>query len=381
MQVDPRLRRRRLGGEGVPRGAARVRGRRGDPRGARLPRSRASASARRSSTTSSSCAGSTSCVALGRPVLVGLSRKSSLGRILGDPAATTGTTAASVGAAVAAYERGATILRVHDVREHVEALARREGGASVHVKIELRGLELFGYHGVDRGGARARAAVPLRRRARGRRARRERPDRGRGRLPRGRRDGARGRRRAASALLEALADRDRRRAGRAASRRRARPGARAQAARCARPGSTVEFAPSPSSARDASALRRARREPRRPRGGDPRAPPSCSARPALDDPRDRAVGATPTSRAFLNAVAELETELPPRELLDRLLEVERELGRDARRRRAGGRATIDLDLLLYGERAIDEPGLDGAAPAAARAAVRARAARRARSGR
>ena len=60
--------------------------------------------------------------ALGRPVLVGISRKSSLGRLLGDPDATTGSVAASVGAAVAAYERGATILRVHDVREHVEAL-------------------------------------------------------------------------------------------------------------------------------------------------------------------------------------------------------------------------------------------------------------------
>ena len=60
--------------------------------------------------------------ALGRPVLVGFSRKSSLGKLLGDPDATTGTVAASVGAAVAAYERGATILRVHDVREHVEAL-------------------------------------------------------------------------------------------------------------------------------------------------------------------------------------------------------------------------------------------------------------------
>jgi dihydropteroate synthase len=61
--------------------------------------------------------------ALGRPVVVGFSRKSSLGKLLGDPAATTGSVAASVGAAVAAYERGATILRVHDVREHVEALA------------------------------------------------------------------------------------------------------------------------------------------------------------------------------------------------------------------------------------------------------------------
>ena len=60
--------------------------------------------------------------ALGRPVLVGLSRKSTLGKLLGDPDATVGTAAASVGAAVAAFERGASIFRVHDVREHVEAL-------------------------------------------------------------------------------------------------------------------------------------------------------------------------------------------------------------------------------------------------------------------
>jgi len=60
--------------------------------------------------------------ALGRPILVGISRKSSLGKIMGDPDAKTGTTAASVGAAVLAYDRGASIFRVHDVREHVEAL-------------------------------------------------------------------------------------------------------------------------------------------------------------------------------------------------------------------------------------------------------------------
>jgi dihydropteroate synthase len=59
-------------------------------------------------------------LALGRPVLVGFSRKSSLARLLGTG---TGTLSASVAAAVAAYERGATILRAHDVREHVEALA------------------------------------------------------------------------------------------------------------------------------------------------------------------------------------------------------------------------------------------------------------------
>jgi dihydropteroate synthase len=62
-------------------------------------------------------------LALGRPVVIGFSRKRSLGRLLGDAEATTGSVAASVGAAVAAYAAGATVLRVHDVREHVEALA------------------------------------------------------------------------------------------------------------------------------------------------------------------------------------------------------------------------------------------------------------------
>jgi dihydropteroate synthase len=55
-------------------------------------------------------------------VLVGFSRKSSLGRILGDADAKEGPLAASIAAAVAAYDRGATILRAHDVREHVDAL-------------------------------------------------------------------------------------------------------------------------------------------------------------------------------------------------------------------------------------------------------------------
>jgi dihydropteroate synthase len=60
--------------------------------------------------------------ALGRPVLIGFSRKSSLGRVLGDPEAKTGPLSASLAVAVAAYERGATIVRAHDVRETVEAL-------------------------------------------------------------------------------------------------------------------------------------------------------------------------------------------------------------------------------------------------------------------
>ena len=60
--------------------------------------------------------------ALGRPVLVGVSRKSSLGKILGEADATTGSLAASIAAAVAAFERGAWMIRAHDVRETVEAL-------------------------------------------------------------------------------------------------------------------------------------------------------------------------------------------------------------------------------------------------------------------
>jgi dihydropteroate synthase len=68
-------------------------------------------------------------VALGRPIVVGFSRKSSLGKILGDPDARTGPLSASIAAAVAAYERGATILRVHDVQEHVEALSAAQAVA------------------------------------------------------------------------------------------------------------------------------------------------------------------------------------------------------------------------------------------------------------
>jgi dihydropteroate synthase len=60
--------------------------------------------------------------ALGRPVVIGFSRTRSLAHVLGDASGTVGTTAASIGVAVSAYDRGATILRVHDVRGHVEAL-------------------------------------------------------------------------------------------------------------------------------------------------------------------------------------------------------------------------------------------------------------------
>ena len=58
---------------------------------------------------------------------------------------------------------------------------------------------------------------------------------------------------------------------------------------------------------------------------------------------------------FLNGAVRVETRLAPRELLDRLLDVEQRLGR-VRRERFGPR-TIDLDLLLYGDEVVDEPGL------------------------
>ena len=60
---------------------------------------------------------------------------------------------------------------------------------------------------------------------------------------------------------------------------------------------------------------------------------------------------------FLNGVAALETALQPRALLERLLAVERELGRDRTREERWGPRTIDLDLLLYGSEVVDEPGL------------------------
>ena len=59
---------------------------------------------------------------------------------------------------------------------------------------------------------------------------------------------------------------------------------------------------------------------------------------------------------FLNGAAAVETELGPRALLDRLLEIERELGRTREGSRYGPR-TIDLDLLVYGDEVVDEPGL------------------------
>jgi dihydropteroate synthase len=60
---------------------------------------------------------------LGRPVLVGVSRKSTFGKVLGDARSTRASLPASLAAAVAAFERGAAMIRAHDVQETVDALA------------------------------------------------------------------------------------------------------------------------------------------------------------------------------------------------------------------------------------------------------------------
>jgi 2-amino-4-hydroxy-6-hydroxymethyldihydropteridine diphosphokinase len=67
------------------------------------------------------------------------------------------------------------------------------------------------------------------------------------------------------------------------------------------------------------------------------------------------VGGPPGQGRYMNAVAELKTELSARELLERLFAIERRHGRQ--RTVANGPRTLDLDLLLYGERAINEPDL------------------------
>ena len=68
-----------------------------------------------------------------------------------------------------------------------------------------------------------------------------------------------------------------------------------------------------------------------------------------------AVGGPPDSPPFLNAAIAIQTTLPPTELLERLLEIEKSLGRD--RRQKWDPRPIDLDLLLYGDAIIHQPGL------------------------
>jgi 2-amino-4-hydroxy-6-hydroxymethyldihydropteridine diphosphokinase len=61
---------------------------------------------------------------------------------------------------------------------------------------------------------------------------------------------------------------------------------------------------------------------------------------------------------FLNGAVELRTTLSARELLGRLLSIERSLGRVRAAGPRFGPRMIDLDLLLHGDQIVDEPGLE-----------------------
>ena len=74
----------------------------------------------------------------------------------------------------------------------------------------------------------------------------------------------------------------------------------------------------------------------------------------------------PPQPRYLNAAALLDTALSPHELLAGLLDIERRFGRERRER--WGPRTLDLDLVAYGARVVDEPGLRVPHPEAARRA-------------
>jgi 2-amino-4-hydroxy-6-hydroxymethyldihydropteridine diphosphokinase len=99
--------------------------------------------------------------------------------------------------------------------------------------------------------------------------------------------------------------------------------------------------------------------------GDPEAQVRRAFAALAELPRTRLLAASSLYRSapvgvvaqldFVNAVAELETALAARALLDALLAEEKRFGR--RREFPKAPRTLDLDLLLYGDRVIAEPGL------------------------
>lgn len=62
-----------------------------------------------------------------------------------------------------------------------------------------------------------------------------------------------------------------------------------------------------------------------------------------------------TQPSFLNQVMEVRTTLSPEQLLAKLLSIEKKMGRE--RRQKWGERLIDLDILYYGDKVIDQPGL------------------------
>jgi len=66
----------------------------------------------------------------------------------------------------------------------------------------------------------------------------------------------------------------------------------------------------------------------------------------------------PGQGAYLNSAAVVETTLGPREVLETLLAIERSTGRERARSQRWGPRELDLDLVLFGDAVIDEPGLE-----------------------
>ena len=99
--------------------------------------------------------------------------------------------------------------------------------------------------------------------------------------------------------------------------------------------------------------------------GEPRAQLRAAAVALAEIPRTQLIALSPLYRSapvgvggqpdFVNAVAEIETGLAPWPLLEALLALEARYGRT--REAPGGARTLDLDLLLFADRLIDEPGL------------------------
>ncbi|HEY7458706.1 MAG TPA: 2-amino-4-hydroxy-6-hydroxymethyldihydropteridine diphosphokinase [Xanthobacteraceae bacterium] len=79
--------------------------------------------------------------------------------------------------------------------------------------------------------------------------------------------------------------------------------------------------------------------------------------PALSSIYETEPWGPPNQGRYLNQVMRGTTALAPRDLLENLQDIERSLGRDRRREERYGPRTIDLDILLYDDLVVEEPGL------------------------
>ncbi len=78
---------------------------------------------------------------------------------------------------------------------------------------------------------------------------------------------------------------------------------------------------------------------------------------AADPVETEPVGGPPGQGRYLNTVAQLETTLSARDLLERMQAIERGAGRERAREGHHGPRTLDLDLLIFGDERVEEPGL------------------------